>query len=57
MSEYFFCYNKRVSDYLNKKGVKYITVALDPKTNKMFSLYKADEKFQEAFDEYKMITK
>jgi len=50
---YFFCYNKTVSDFLDKKGINFITVAKDPKTGKMFSLYEKSSALQRALDEYK----
>ena len=51
--KYFFCYNKSVSDFLQKKGISFITVAQDLKTKKVFSLYPIDETLQKALDEYK----
>lgn len=53
MSNYFFCYNKKVSDYLQSKGLKLITVAKDLKTDKIFSLYEINDEFQKALDSYK----
>ncbi|MGE6259213.1 hypothetical protein ACQKCU_15125 [Heyndrickxia sporothermodurans] len=53
MKNYFFCYTKKVSDYLNKQGFEYITVAQDPKSKKIFSLYYIDGKLQKALAEYK----
>lgn len=50
---YFFCYNKKVSDHLKDSGIEWITVAKDPKTNKIFSLYVINEDLQQALDEYK----
>lgn len=54
-SKYFFCYNKRVSDYLRTKQLNFITVAIDPKTNKMYSMYEITPELQIALDEYKSI--
>ncbi|WP_366162639.1 hypothetical protein ABXS71_06185 [Bacillus infantis] len=52
---YFFCYTKKVSDFLQERGFQYITVAQDPKSKKLFSLYAIDSegKLQKALDEYK----
>lgn len=55
MRNYFFCYNKQVSDYLALKEIKYITVAIDPNTRKWFSLYEITPLFQAALDEYKKL--
>lgn len=51
-SNYFFAYNKRVSDFLKVKGIDYITVAQDPKTGKLFSLYYIDKELQSKLKEY-----
>lgn len=53
MNNYFFCYNKKVSDHLASMGQKYITVAQDLKTQKVFSLYHINEEFQKALESYK----
>lgn len=50
---YFFCYNKRVSDFLKTKGIYHITVAQDPKTKKIFSLFEITTDLQQALNEYK----
>lgn len=52
--QYFFCYNKQVSDFLSEKGMKYITVAIDPKTRKMYSLYKQSDLLNQLLTEYKL---
>ncbi|MBB6445625.1 DUF5659 domain-containing protein [Bacillus benzoevorans] len=53
MKNYFFCYNKKVSDFLKTKGIYYITVAQDVKTLKIFSLFEITPSFQQALEEYK----
>lgn len=57
MKNYFFCYNKNVSDYLKSKEIYHITVAQDPKTKKIFSLFEITPKFKEALAEYKSQSK
>ncbi|WP_163258638.1 hypothetical protein [Heyndrickxia shackletonii] len=57
MKNYFFCYNKRVSDFLKSKEIHHITVAQDPKTKKIFSLFEINEPLKKALDEYKTQTK
>ncbi|MFV2046877.1 hypothetical protein CJ195_21855 [Bacillus sp. UMB0899] len=54
---FFFCYNKAVSDFLKDKGVQFITVAIEPKSQKMFSLYQVDDNLQQALNEYKQQNK
>lgn len=57
MKKYFFCYTKKVSDFLHEKGFRFITVAQDPKTKKLFSLYEITPQLQEALAEYKTLSK
>lgn len=52
-SNFFFCYNKRVSDFMYSKGIHYITVAMDIKSQKVFSLFEITPEFQQAMNEYK----
>lgn len=51
-SNYFFCYNMKVSQHLKSKGIPVITVAQDLKTKKVFSLYEITPEFQEALNSY-----
>lgn len=50
--DYFFCYTKRLSDYLRDKGIKPITVAMEPKTKQIFSLYFVDDSLSKSLTEY-----
>jgi hypothetical protein len=50
---FFHCYNKRLSDFLGAKGIKYIMVAIEPKSGKLFSQYLINSELQMALDEYK----
>ena len=50
--EYFFCYTKSLSDHLQTKGFKYITVAMEPKTKQIFSLYKVDDALSRELSAY-----
>ena len=51
--EYFFCYTKRLSEYLQEMGFNYITVAQDPKTKKIFSLYPITAELHKTIQAYK----
>lgn len=55
--DYFFCYNKTVADFMYTRGVHYITVAMDVKSQKVFSLFEVTSKFQAALEEYKSLKK
>lgn len=50
---FFFCYDKTMSDFLRREGISYITVAKDPKSEKLFSLYRSTSKLQVAIDKFK----
>ena len=52
-SDFFFCYNKKLSDFITTKGIQFICVAKEPKSGKLFSLYFIDSQLQQAIDEYK----
>lgn len=54
-SDFFFVYNKRVSDFLKTKGIDFICVAIEPKSQKMFSLYHINDELQQALSEYKQL--
>lgn len=56
-SNYFFCYNKTVSDFMYSKGVHYITVAMDVRSQKIFSLFEVTPEFQSAMEEYRLSKK
>lgn len=50
---FFYCYNKKLSDFLSAKGIKYILVAIEPKSGRLFSQYLINAELQTALDEYK----
>ncbi len=53
---FFYCYSKNLSDYLTSQNIKRVTIAKEPKTNKLFSLYIINDDLQQAIDKYKTIT-
>lgn len=55
--DFFFVYNKNVSDFLRVKGFEVITIAQDLKTKKVFSLYQITPELQQALEEYKALKK
>ena len=55
---YFFAYSKQLSAFLHMdKGIEYITIAQDPKSKKLFTLFKFTKEVEDALDEYKKLTK
>lgn len=52
INEFFYCYNINVSKYLTSLGIKYILVAREPKSNKLFSLYPQTEELTQALLDY-----
>lgn len=52
-SDFFYCYNIQVSKFLTSKGIKFIHVAREPKSNKLYSLYVNTSELNMALKEYK----
>lgn len=52
-ADYFFCYNPKLSAYLYLKDIQYITKAIHPKSNQLFSLYKHCEELTNEINNYK----
>lgn len=50
--DFFFCYSKKVSDFLTLKGVKYITKAINPGNGDYYALYHKSDSFSKAMDMY-----
>lgn len=57
MKDFFFCYNKKVSDFLKENNIPLITIAQDLKTKKVFSLYLISPELQSALNKYKELSK
>lgn len=56
--DYFFCYNKKLFDYLTKeKSLDFITIAINPTTKKTFSMFKKTNELQKALNDYKKLQK
>ncbi|WP_219620074.1 DUF5659 domain-containing protein [Bacillus sp. T33-2] len=51
-SDFFYCYNIQVSEYLKSKGFKFIHIAREPKSNKLYSLYLRTDELNTAIKEY-----
>ncbi|WP_339171210.1 hypothetical protein [Anoxybacillus sp. FSL W8-1294] len=50
---YFFCYDKRLADFLRyKKNIEYITKARSVKNGFIFYLFEKSESLQESIDEW-----
>ena len=53
MKKYFFCYDKRLADFLRyKKNIMYITKAYADRTLKKFYLFHVTDELQQAIKEY-----
>ncbi|WP_042346070.1 hypothetical protein [Bacillus massiliigorillae] len=51
--DFFFCYNRKVYNYLTKlKNIEYITIAKNPSTDNIFTLFMKSDELQKALDEY-----
>lgn len=51
-SQYFFCYSKRVMEYLRyEKGIKFITAAKQLNSDKVFYLFEQTSELSEALNQ------
>lgn len=49
----FYCYSKKLSDFIyHRSGIVPLTVAINPKSGRIFSLYSKSNKLQECLDKY-----
>jgi hypothetical protein len=56
--DFFFVYNKQLFEFLHKeKKINFITIAKNPTTNKIFSMFYKTEFLQNAIDEYRQLQK
>lgn len=51
-SKYFFCYDMKLFNFLDKKGFRFITKARHYKTNDLFSLYKQTNELNAALEQW-----
>ncbi|OLS37920.1 hypothetical protein BTR22_05265 [Alkalihalophilus pseudofirmus] len=51
--DYFFCYNSNLAKHLKSKGIYSITTAIQPTSQKMFTLFPKSERLQSVLDEYR----
>lgn len=57
-TDFFYCYNKQLFTFLHDvKSIDYITIAKNPTTGKIFSMFYKDDILQIALDEYKSLQK
>lgn len=55
-SSFFFCYNKKMFKYIHDiKKIQYITIAKNPTTDQIFSLFVKSTELQRAIDDYKKL--
>lgn len=50
--DFFFCYNRDIYFYLIQNGLDFITIAKEPKNDKMFSLFYRSDKLESLLSEY-----
>lgn len=50
----FYCYSRKLSDFIyHESGIVPLTVAINPKSGRTFSLYAKSDKLQDCLDKYK----
>lgn len=50
--DFFFCYNRDIYFYLTENNVDFITIAREPKNNRMFSLFHKTKEVDRLLAEY-----
>ncbi|MCM3394834.1 MULTISPECIES: hypothetical protein [Cytobacillus] len=53
-SDFFYCYNKHVSDYLTEHGIPFIHIGMEPKSQRLYSLYYINDQLQTVLNQYKI---
>jgi hypothetical protein len=54
--DFFFCYDKRLFTFLkDERGIDYITIAKNVKTDIVFSMFYKSPEFHQALTEYKQL--
>ena len=56
-SDLWYCYSKIVSQYIYEKSngeIKPLTIAVNPKSGNLFSLFAKSERLQSILDQYKL---
>jgi len=52
--DFFFCYNRDIYFYLTENNIDFITIAREPKNNRMFSLFYRSDKVEELLKNYNL---
>ena len=50
--DFYFCYDKKIFYFLNKRNINYICYAMADSTQRKFWLYHRDKSFAEAMETY-----
>ena len=53
-SQFFYCYDIDLMNYLQENGERYITKAIHPVTMKLFFLYQKNSSFQKLLNNFKV---
>ena len=57
-SDLFYCYSKSVANFIfEKSNIRPLTIAINPKSGNMFSLFSKSDKLQAILDQYKKESK
>lgn len=56
-NDFFFCYSLELSNFLRGKKIEFITIAQNPHTSKLFTLFPKSDRLNTAIQEYKQLNK
>ena len=51
--DFFYCYNYKLNKYLQERGFKFITRAINPESKKIFNMYYNTKELTNAINNYK----
>jgi hypothetical protein len=51
--DFFFCYDRGLATHLRNESIPFITVAMNPSSKKVFTLFFRNEKLYEEINSYK----
>lgn len=57
MSKYFYCYSRRLKDFLGIFGIKYLSIGIHPKTQKKYYLFEKNSQIDFLIEEWNKIKK
>ena len=55
MDNFFYCYSCKMKDFLKSQGLRFITKAIHPKTNRVFFIFEKCDELDKAITKWQEI--